>query len=123
MSFDEYVVACYRIPYVKDAVITEFGKPMNCYGFVYWYYKLCRGIELERNDVVSFDSIKCIEYNKVEVPEDGDVVHLRTTSGMYAYHVGLFYKGIVYHMTCEGLASKPYARMVNWIKGVYRVKC
>lgn len=119
---DEFFMACYHIQYMKGVVIgDQFGEPMNCYGFVYWFYKLCLGIELERGEVKSFDNIQCVTYNEVNEPHDGDVLWLRTLSGVYAVHVGIYWKGNVYHFTSQGLHCLRYERAASIIKGIYHV--
>lgn len=121
MTPEEYFSKCYSIPYSASAAIGEFGDPMNCYGFVYWFYKLCLGKELPDACVDSFDSINPYSYNEVVEPVDGDVVDLRTLNGVYATHVGVVYLDYVYHFTRDGLMSKNRHRMKNWIKGYYHV--
>lgn len=121
MEFSEYIKRCYTIAYEKNAIVSSFGKPMNCYGFVYWYYMLCRGIDLGSYNASSFDNITNVSYYEVENPVNGDVLNLRTISGNYAVHIGIYMDGYVYHFTDMGLVSKSYDRMHNWIKGVYRV--
>ena len=122
MSPDEFFLSCCRIDYARDAKIgNQFGEPMNCYGFVYWFYKLCLGIELEKGDVESFDNIQCVTYNEVDEPHDGDVVWLKSYSGVYALHVGVYWKGAVYHFTKVGLHCLRYAKAVPIVKGIYHV--
>lgn len=122
MSPTEFFMACYRIPYQRGAkILADFGAPMNCYGFVYWFYKLCLGIELEKGDVESFDNIECVTYNEVDEPQDGDVVWLKSYSGVLTVHVGIYWKGAVYHFTKAGLHCLPFTRAISVVKGMYHV--
>lgn len=121
MTFEEFINKCLMIEYVKGSPITEFGKPMDCYGFVWWYYKLLLGVELERNNVTSFDSIKMVEYEKVETPQDNDVVHIKSNIDNVSYHVGIYKGGYIYHFTYYGLVCKHCAKMTDKIKGYYRI--
>lgn len=120
MTFAEFINKCYTIQYKQGAPITEFGEPMDCYGFVWWYYKFFKNIELERNNVQTFADIKCIKYVKIQIPQTGDVVHLRTNDGNYMYHIGLYIDGNIYHFTAVGLLCKRADRILNKIKGYYR---
>jgi len=119
MSFEEYVNRCYSIPYEREAVnCTEFGKPMNCYGFVKFFYQQCLGIELDSFGVSSFDNIHMVQYTKVDVPSDGDVVDIFTTG---VAHVGIIMGDLIYHFTREGLVAKNRYHMLKFIKGFYHV--
>lgn len=121
MSPESYFMSCYRILYDRHAHITSFGEPMNCYGFVYWYYRLCKGIELPSYEVETFDNVSCISYNEVKAPSDGDVVSLKTLDGIYAVHVGILYHGAVFHFTSQGLLCKRLHQMLGCVKGFYHV--
>ena len=121
MSPQEYFDRCLLVKYDLEAPLTEFGKPMNCYGFVFYFYKLCLGIELDKGNVRCFDNIRNICYTRVDTPQDGDVVDLKSTMGSNVPHVGIVYKDVVFHFTHDGLRMKNRFRMASWIKGYYRV--
>lgn len=121
MLFSAFLERCMSIPYRRDASIGEFGDAMNCYGFVYWFYRLCRCVELERTDVGSFSDIHCVEYEKDEIPRNGDVVDMRTMGGCYNYHVGIYMNGYVYHFGYNGPECKKASRIPHLIKGYYHV--
>ena len=121
MAPSEFFERCRSISYAKVYDVGEFGQPMSCYGFVYWFYKLCLGVELPSEDIEAFGSIQHVRYEKTQQPQDGDVVDLRSLRSVYQTHVGVLYKDFVYHFTESGLQSKNRFRMENWIKGFYHV--
>lgn len=120
MTFEEFILHYAHIKYQLEAKIGEFDAPQNCYGLVYWYYKIFRNIDMDK-EVYGFDNIHKVAYNKVDVPEDGDIVILRTTDGYNYYHVGICVADTIYHFTDAGILSKSRFRMSNWIKGYYHV--
>lgn len=121
MTFREYTDKCLEIRYSRRNPIKDFGDPMNCYGFVYWAYKLCFNKQLESFNVESFDEVQCVVYNKVDNPVDGDVVDLQTNTGHDRLHVGIVYGDYIYHFTVNGLVVENKYRMVDRIKGYYHV--
>jgi len=121
MTPEEYFERCRDIKYAKTCKIGGFGEPMSCYGFIYWYYRLCLGMELPYEDVVSFESVTGLHYEPTDSPVDGDVVDIRSLRSVYQTHVGVLYKDFVYHFTEDGLMCKNRFRMGNWVKGYYHV--
>lgn len=119
MTEQEYMDRCLTIPYKRNSLITTFGEPMNCYVFIYWFYKLVLDIELENNNVNSFADIKSINYKKVEYPQNYDIIDVNTFSK--DTHVALYYNGYMYHYTRSGLQVKNVKRIPNLIRGYYRV--
>lgn len=121
MSYRDFFDRCLLIKYSGDSSLTEFGAPMDCYGLVYWFYKLCLGIELERTRVKRFEDIKFIKYTEVDTPKNGDIVYMIPRINNGAPHIGVCLDDIVYHFTYEGLRAQSRFKIIDSIRGYYHV--
>ena len=119
MSYQDFFDRCLLINYSKENKIDKFGDPMNCYGLVYWFYKLCLGIELEHDKVASLEDIKSVQYESVAFPKDCDIVFMINLEN--GQHTGIFIDGCVYHFTREGLRVIKLLKIMSIVRGYFHV--
>lgn len=118
MTPEEFFDKCLLISY-GETDFDNFGKPMDCYGLVYWFYKLCLGIELQRAHVKKFSDASEIKYIPVETPADGDVVYMVPLLNDGAPHVGVYWHGVVGHQTYEGFRANKLSTKKDSIRGYF----
>ena len=119
IKFKDYINKCLEIKFSYDNNFEEFGKPMDCYGFVYWCYKDCLGKQLEKFNVQQLSDVKCIDYVEVNKPKDFDVVNIKSDLGISHNHIGIYYQGHVYHFTHNGLAVDRIDIIKPYVRGYY----
>lgn len=119
MRPEEFFDKCLLIKY-GETDFDVFGKKMDCYGMVYWFYRLCLSINLQKAHVTKLQDAELDRYEKVDVPQNGDIVYMEPLLNNGIPHVGILWGGIVYHFTHEGLRAHKHMVMLNIIKGYYR---
>lgn len=119
MNISEFANDCLinQIQYKRDG---RNHNGLDCYGFVYNYYKSCENIILPDDVFYKIDIDPFVKAIKDPI-EDGCIVHLRSTFGSMYDHIGLYYKGYIYHYTDGGLQIKRVDRYKNLIRGFYCV--
>lgn len=122
ISPSEFFDKCLLIKYSDEEDITEFGRPMTCYGMVYWFYKLCLAIELEKGKVERLTDVKFVEYKQVENPANNDIVFMYApTNRISGQHAGIYRDGYIYHFTYDGLRVVRHEDLRAFIRGYFHV--
>ena len=122
MSYSDFFDKCLLIKYSDEGNITSFGAPMSCYGMVYWFYKLCLGIELEKGKVERLTDIKYVAYKQVKMPVNNDIVFMYSpTNRVSGQHAGIYRDGYVYHFTYDGLRVVHLTDLRDFIRGYFHV--
>ena len=95
---------------------------MSCYGMVYWFYKLCLDIELEKGKVERLADIKYVDYKQVKMPVNNDIVFMYSpTNRVSGQHAGIYRDGCVYHFTYDGLRVVHLTDLKDFIRGYFHV--
>ncbi len=110
-----------QIPYKEKGRTVE---GCDCYGFVRLVLEQAGWVLPE----YSFQNCggekeggcKAFKAQEVETPQNYDVIYM--VSNKDREHIGVFVDGRVWHMTRDGVLSRPWFRAIGQIKGVFRIE-
>lgn len=111
----EFVERCRRAPYKPHGRDYD---GLDCYGFVYLYYRDVLGVRLP--DLVG--SCADVPLHEVADPVNGCVVYMRmplAADPRDDRHTGLYWDGTVWHFTKDGLRASKYERVSRYVRGLY----